>query len=478
MTTATLPVMNRVQVPKPLPHQMPSYEDPRPRKVLRWGRRRGKTRQIFTSAVVGHGPLVERDGVMTRLLPGIASGLDVVWIAPSRPQSNAIWNEEIVPRFRDREGVTLNETYRYVQLEGAGRLFVASAEAMDSVRGAGAKLCGAIVDEAAHQDLRTLLERVLMPMLVDNDAWLILSSTTNSDSDGNPDARVPSHFNVICAEVMDGKRDQARWGHWHGWANDNPRLSQTALQELIDEYEPGSRALQEEVYAELLEPQAGTNPIGADAINARIYVIPTPVPPVACWGLDIARKVDWTYLIGLDVHRRVVREERFRLPWGEAKARIKATIGRVPTLADATGVGDAIVADLQLDGCNVSGFVFTPASKLQIVQRVIALIHNGQIQYPDGQLVRELRGLRAEATRTAGYVRYEAAPGQTDDGVMGLALACRAYDNLGIAPVVPEVIRPTHVMRDPDIHMPLDQLVQRNPRTGFPVVVTEVAEGW
>jgi len=97
-------------------------------------------------------------------------------------------------------------------------------------------------------------------------------------------------------------------------------------------------------------------------------------------------------------------------------------------VADATGVGDAIVADLQQMGVNVSPHVFTQSSKLRLMQRLIATFQANEVQIPDGWLVSELEAF--EFTYTATGVRYEAPKGYHDDGVMALGLAVHGWDRV------------------------------------------------
>ena len=265
MTTHT----TRLQVPAPLSQQRPVDEAEGSRKALRCGRRWGKTRWAFKAAVVGHGPqgdwqkVIGRDegrreiswsGPMHR---GMAQGFDVVWLARDIPQSRTLWFEEIVPRFKNAgPGVKVNETEKRVEIGGAGKLWIRSAENVASVRGAGAALAGVIVDEAAWQDLEHSLREVILPALLDNEGWLILMSTTNAGKDGNPDLRTPSYFNIICSEIQAGERSD-EWQEFTGTAFDNPVLSPAAIQELIDEYPPESVELAQEVYVKLLEGGAG-----------------------------------------------------------------------------------------------------------------------------------------------------------------------------------------------------------------------------
>lgn len=253
-----------LQVPAPLPHQLPADQSPASRKVLRWGRRAGKTRWAFKAGIVGHGPRAkwtrEVNGVTVERwegpkFRGVADGRDVVWIARDYKQANALWFEEIQRRFRGYEPyVSLNETDRRVEM-GRGKFWIRSAENIDSVRGAGAALIGVIVDEAAWQDLESELKNVILPALLDNGGWLILISTTNAGTDGNPEQRIPSYFNLLCQQIQ-AKERSAEWEEFYATPFDNPKLDAAAIEELIAEYDADSLSLDQEIYARLVSSNA------------------------------------------------------------------------------------------------------------------------------------------------------------------------------------------------------------------------------
>lgn len=242
-----------IRLPAPLPAQVPILESAAPRKVLRCGRRFGKSRLAMIAGIVGHGPGPDGD----KLFPGVLQGRDVVWMAQDYPNlSTVMWKEEFVPRFRHLPFVTMNANEHFISFDGLGTLFLRPETAISGIRGIGKNLGGVILDEAAFYDLESALKDVILPALLDNQGWLILMSTTNAGPDGNSAKRVPSYFNMICAEIKAGTRRDG-WQEFTGTAFDNPRLSHDAINELIDEYAPDSPQLQQEVYAALLRAGVG-----------------------------------------------------------------------------------------------------------------------------------------------------------------------------------------------------------------------------
>ena len=235
---------------------------------MKVGRRGMKTRFAFMAAMLGHGPGHEEG---TPAMGGVLSGGDVVWIAQDYPNLlTVLWREEIVPRMEHLPYVKLRQSPTHdVEIVGLGALLLRSGDrkAIQGIRGIGKRLKGVIIDEAAWLDLRGALQDVILLALADNGGWLIIMSTTNAGADGGYDdtgkPQIPSYFNLLCKEIMAGKRSK-EWALFEGTAFDNPELSQQAIHELIAEYPPGSPKLDQEVYAKLLETGVGLALPGLD----------------------------------------------------------------------------------------------------------------------------------------------------------------------------------------------------------------------
>lgn len=285
-----------LQLPEPVGKQVDWLASPATRKVLRVGRRGGKTRFAFMAALLGHGP----DVAGHPSLPGVLQGGDVVWISPSYANlSTVLWREEIVPRMAHLPWVHLDKALHDVTIPGLGALLLRSGDrdAIDNVRGVGKRLRGVIVDEAAHMDLRGALQDIILPACLDNGAWLILMSTTNAGKDGGYDdtgaPQVPSYFNLLCGQIQRGERS-AEWAEFTGTAYDNPELDTAAIDELVSEYPPGSPKLDQEVYVKLLETGVG---LALPGLGEQ-HVCPAFTPPQH-WptfaGFDWAFYHNWVF---------------------------------------------------------------------------------------------------------------------------------------------------------------------------------------
>lgn len=216
-----------------------------------------------------------------------------------------------------------------------------------------------------------------------------------------------------------------------------------------EEIEDARRDLPEHVFKELYlaEPSDDQgNPFGFEHIRACIGPMSTERP--VAYGVDIAKSLDWTVIIGIDRHGAVCFFDRFQRPWGATMERIHAVVGRTPALIDSTGVGDVVLEMMQQKlGSNIEGYLFSASSKQKLMEALAVVIQNHETRYPDlpCPIRSELEvfqysyvGKHREAAAgdlgqgwAGGYVRYEAAPGFHDDTVMSLALAheCRRQNS-------------------------------------------------
>lgn len=196
----------------------------------------------------------------------------------------------------------------------------------------------------------------------------------------------------------------------------------------LEEIEDAQRDLPDHVFQELYLAQAaqdGANPFGVSHIEA-ITVESFMPGPVFCWGVDLAKHVDWTVLCGLNEDGDVCAFYRFQRGWRDTVKFILHTVGGDEALVDATGVGDPILEELQTEGGpNFDGFKFTSSSKQQLMEGLALDIGQHDFVVPEGVLVDELTDF--EYTYVGSRVRYEAPSGFHDDAVCALALARAKY---------------------------------------------------
>lgn len=190
-----------------------------------------------------------------------------------------------------------------------------------------------------------------------------------------------------------------------------------------EEIDDAKATLPKEVFEELylaIPTEDGSNPFGITDIRECIKPLSTLPPEV--FGVDLAKSVDWTVIIGLDKNRDVCRMERFQKSWTDTLTTVERVCGNLPCLVDSTGVGDPILEGLQAKGArNFEGFKFTAHSKQQIMEGLAVAIQQKNIGYPAGVIPNELEAFEYEYTRTG--VRYSSPSGMHDDTVCALALA-------------------------------------------------------
>ena len=174
--------------------------------------------------------------------------------------------------------------------------------------------------------------------------------------------------------------------------------------------------------AEALED--GANPFGIDHINRQITEL-SQEPPV-CFGIDLAKSVDWTVVEGLDNDGRPCVFERWQSDWSQTRDRIAQIVGSYPGFIDSTGVGDPIAEDLMRHCPALERFHFTSKSKQQIMEGLAKGIQSGEVFVLEEERD-EMESFEFEYTQNG--VRYSAPDGMHDDMVCAKALAFHSKNN-------------------------------------------------
>ena len=197
----------------------------------------------------------------------------------------------------------------------------------------------------------------------------------------------------------------------------------------LDEIDDARRNLPEQVFRELYEAEAsddGANPFGLQHIALCIVEKMPSTKPVA-FGIDLAKTQDYFVVLGLDEGGNVCVFDRWNgIAWDESINRAHRLIGEdCPTLVDSTGLGDPVLAQLQVEHGNVQGYNFSNASKQRLMEGLSVSIQSHEMTFPEGPIVRELQSFEYDIR--GGRTFYAAAKGYHDDCVCALALARQAW---------------------------------------------------
>jgi phage FluMu gp28-like protein len=329
------------------------------------------------------------------------SGQDFWWIAPIYGQCRIAFRR--LKAGLPREAFEANESELTLTLINGSRIVCKSAEKPDNLYGE--DVFAAVFDEASRAR---------------EEAWHALRSTLTATRGkvriiGNVKGRKNWAYKLA------RKAESGEPGMSYQKITAYDAIDAGILSE--DEIEDARRQLPDNVFRELYlaEPSNDEgNPFGLLAI--RDCISPMSTDEAVCFGVDLAKSVDFSVIIGLDKNKQVCVFERFQKSWNDTIESVRRIVGNTRASVDSTGVGDAVLELLQADGRrNFEGFKFTSASKQQLMEGLAVAIQKQEIGFPEGVIVNELEAFEYEFSRTG--VKYSAPSGMHDDTVCALALA-------------------------------------------------------
>lgn len=157
------------------------------------------------------------------------------------------------------------------------------------------------------------------------------------------------------------------------------------------------------------------------------YEISTNYNNVYYIGIDLAKKIDYTVILVMDVFKHVIEMERFQNSWLYTKNRIMEFAHRYKNhemIIDATGGYETVHEDLHREGIRIRPFVFTANSKNELINKLIVDIEQKRISIGNRfkTLIDEMREF-SYIINKKGKITYNAKYGKHDDCVIALALA-------------------------------------------------------
>ena len=376
----------RIEIPELHQNQESVYESKARFRVVMCGRRFGKSELAITEIVI--------NGV---------HGKQVAYITPTYNLAKAFFDKlaKAVPFPANRSELT-------IQFVNGGSVQFFTGERLDNLRGR--KFHLVVIDEASFiPDLETGWLNSIRPTLTDYKGRALFLSTP----------RGKNYFFSLYNKGLNGEPD---WQSFKFSTYDNP---------YIDAYEidDARRQLPEAVFNQeyMADPaENAANPFGLAFIQQCTY--PISQTPPAVYGIDLAKSVDFTVIIGLDSTGSVCYFDRFQKDWRQTRTEIKR-LPKAPMLVDSSGVGDPIVEDLMNDGLDATGFKFSNTSKQQIMLGLVSAVQQRKITFPEGPITRELETIEYQFGQYG--VKYAAPQGFHDDCVMALALAYNHFTNYG-----------------------------------------------
>lgn len=333
----------------------------------------------------------------------IKPGANYWWIAPIFPQAKIAFNR--MRRAAVPLGYRVNESELFIETGYDSRIWFKGADKPDSLYGE--DVFAAVFDEFTRAK---------------EESWFALRSTL-------------THTKGPCKFIGNSK-GKKNWGHrlWMkakagepGYEAFKVTAYDAVAEGILDaeEVEQAKRDLPKHAFDELYlaeDLDDKSNPFGIEFLVKQKR--PLSTNQAVCYGVDLAKSVDWTVIVGLDREGYICHFERWQSDWGQTKRRIIDRVRGVPTLIDSTGVGDPIVEDIKRECQGVDGYHFSNSSKQKIMEGLAASIQKGETYILDGLMYDELESFEFQYSRSG--VTYSAPDGMHDDIVCALALANQA----------------------------------------------------
>lgn len=341
----------------------------------------------------------------------------VWWVAPTFGQARIAYNRMKV-QISDKDFFKANETNLVLTLANGAKIEFKTGEKPDNLYGD--DVYAAVFDEFTRAR---------------ETAWHALRSTLTATAGkckfiGNAKSK-KNWGNKLAMRAKAGL--EADYAYFKVTAYDAAAAGMKTKdgRPFIEEVEAAKRDLPESVFNELYMAEAsedGSNPFGLKYIGAICQPTLSTQPSV-CYGIDLARKVDFVSIIGLDKLGTMSHYHNFtKAGWQQTIDTIRY-LPNLPAAMDSTGVGDVVLSQVEQFNQQIEGYIFNPASKQRLMEglavgiqgRKLLIADDGDVVNGTGKLRHQLEQFEFEYTRTG--IRYSAPEGEHDDDVCALALA-------------------------------------------------------
>ena len=371
----------RIELPKPHPAQKQIMDDKHRFVVVCAGRRFGKSLIAQTIATI--------QGLQNKR---------VSYITPTFRLAKTFFSE--MERLIPSKLAKFNKSDLIISFITGGSIKFYTGEKLDNMRGE--KFHFVFVDESAYlKNLESDWNNVIRPTLTDYKGRAMFISTP----------RGKDYFYSLF------KRNNEHWIGYKFTTYANPFIP-------VEEIEMAKSELPRDVFEQefMASPMDNqSNPFGIPNIERGIA--PLTNNPVAFYGIDLARTVDWTVIVGLDENGCMCYFERFQNDWNITKQRLlDLTPPTHHGYIDSTGAGDVVFNSIESELQWLDGFKFNVTSKQNLIEGLQMAIHKDELTYND-ETADELKVFEYTIKPGSRGIRYEARTGFHDDIVVSLALA-------------------------------------------------------
>lgn len=347
-----------------------------------------------------------------RLLQPMLAGLPVAWFAPNYKYLWEVWRD-FVRLLRPVTAGKPNKSECRIELITGGSIEFWTLVDPDS--GRSRKYARVVIDEAAKVPrLEQAWQESIRPSLTDLKGQADFYST--------PKGR--NYFWQLFTRGQDPL--QPEWASWQIPTSQNPYIAPAEIAAARTQLP--QRVFEQEYLAAFQEENAGVFRGVHQAIDkGRRANDPAKAGTVYANGLDLARVEDFTVETSLDPRGRQAYFDRFQeISWERQLGSVHkwATTYKGSLHFDATGMGGDVIAEaLRKRHVNATPFVFTNASKNEVIDHLALGIETGKLRLLDNDVqTNELLAFEYRMSPSRKVI-LSAPEGGHDDCVTALALA-------------------------------------------------------
>ncbi len=369
MTTATASKPQIDFTVDAFPKQIAFIEDTAKRKIVRAGRRGGKT-----------------VGASLLAVKAFSQGRRVLYAAPTQDQTDRFWHttKHILQGLIDNGMLVKNETLHTIERDGTEqRIRAKTAWNSDTLRGDFCDLL--ILDEMQLID-ETAWTEVGQPMLLDNDGDAVLIYTPPSiRSRSISKARDKKFVAELYKKALADK--SGRWKAFHFTSHDNPFISKQAISDLASDMT--SVAYRQEILAEDIDEVPGA--LWKRGWIKRADKAPEMVRVVVAIDPAVTSKSTSDEVgivaagIGIDGRYYVLADRSGRMSpdaWGNRAINLYSEINADRVVAEVNNGGDLVETVLRTIDANIPyTAVRASRGKVTRAEPIAALYEQGKVSH-------------------------------------------------------------------------------------------------